>query len=131
MIEPGWSTNRLLNIARDRIQNWAELAEACDDLTSSGGEFNVEACDTFAYSYRASRRIRHIRSCDRIERWKNETIDDLSSSSAHISKSTILAYQERWLGKKEAATKPLPSRISLDKDLYATNNKMHMAAHFS
>lgn len=80
MIEPGWSTNRLMNIARDRIQNWAELAEACDDLSNSGGDFNAEACDTFAYSYRASRRIRHIRSCERIERWKNETIDDLNSA---------------------------------------------------
>jgi len=80
MIKPGWSTNRLLNITRDRIQTWAELAQDCDDLSSNGGEFNAEACDTFAYSYRGSRRLKHLNNCGRIRRWETEKISDLNSA---------------------------------------------------
>jgi len=80
MIKPGWSINRRLNIARDRIQGWAELAQDCDDLSSNEGEFNADACDTFAYAYRVSRRVTHLRNCNRIRRWKTEKISDLNSA---------------------------------------------------
>ena len=60
------------------------MAEDCDDLSSNEGEFDTDACDTFAYSYRASRRLAYFDNCDRILKWKTEKISDLNSDLSEL-----------------------------------------------